>query len=231
MIKDKEWLIKRLENYVPAYERTVGGILDSVLAIAKQLDEPEMLSQEWIEKHKEYVRMDPHGWDTEQYAVVVGDLQNLLVPKQPFGNSEELPTVPQFVADWLEAYRDGWELYISIEEAINYERFDGRTKESDAQSEEMQHWLLNADNQELYARAWLDGFTVEEEQKYRVSSKMADTGGFWFLSKNNDGNIEIGTNEDYFEYGWDATKLTEQKIKDYDERYMAFAVPVEEIDG
>src|SRR5699024_4739810 len=71
-------------------------------------------------------------------------------------------------------------------------------------------------------------YKVEEEQKYFVSSR--ESVGFWFLSKNNDNEVVIGTNKDYYDRKWDSLKLTEEEIKDYDERYMAFAVKVEELE-
>ena len=65
---------------------------------------------------------------------------------------------------------------------------------------------------------------VEEEQKYYVLVRDEEYGGFWFLSKKNNGNISIGINRNYSEIDWDVLKLTEQEIKDYDERFWAFAV-------
>ena len=204
MIKDKEWLIKRLENYVPAYEITVGGILDAVLAIAKQLDEPEMLSQEWIEKHKEYVRMDPHGWDTEQYAVAVGDLQNLLVPKQ------ELPVIPQWVADNIESKkRVGTRLNVAMSEFPEF-RLE---RELDIDEHECN---------EIYARAWLDGYTVEKEPLYRARLKVI-TDEFiasYLRTQSSDAEdrlkaLEIGSkyiNEDYRHL----SEFTEDELKRLD---------------
>ena len=80
-----------------------------------------------------------------------------------------------------------------------------------------------------FVNAYLtDQYEVKEEPKFYVSSK--ETSGFWFLSKNNDGSVIIGTNKDYFDADWESLKLTEQEIKDYDERYWPFRVPVEELE-
>ena len=46
MKKDKEWLIKRVENYIPLNDKTVGRVVDNILDIIHQLDEPEVLSME-----------------------------------------------------------------------------------------------------------------------------------------------------------------------------------------
>lgn len=94
--------------------------------------------------------------------------------------------------------------------------------------EDVCKWIVS--NEEAFARAWLDGYTVEEEQKYYVSVRDEEYGGFWFLSKNNNGDISIGVSRDCSEVDWDRSKLTEQEIKDYDERYWAFAKRVEELE-
>ena len=74
MKKDKEWLVKRVENYIPLNDKTVGHVVDNILDIISQLDEPEVLSQEWIDEHSNGANRSRYVW--------VDDLQNLLVPKQ-----------------------------------------------------------------------------------------------------------------------------------------------------
>lgn len=65
--------------------------------------------------------------------------------------------VPQFVADWISRRRqEGYNLIWSI----SYENND--------MPDEMYEWLTStADNQELFARAWLDGYE-ELRQKYNM---------------------------------------------------------------
>ena len=40
-----------------------------------------------------------------------------------------------------------------------------------AKGTDVERWLIASDNQETFARAWLDGYTVEEEAKYKVKFK------------------------------------------------------------
>lgn len=64
--------------------------------------------------------------------------------------------VPQFVAEWIEEKRDmGWKLAKMLLQADLNEQY-GR-------------WVV--DNQDLFARAWLDGYEVEEEKRYLVKVK------------------------------------------------------------
>lgn len=125
-----------------------------------QLDEPEVLSQEWIDKHKYigYIGMNP-----DNPFVHVKDLQNLVVPKQ------ELPVIPKFVAEWIANTK------YSSEENLRYSLNNAPSK--------VNSWLWedNAEsNFDIYARAWLDGYTVEEEPLYYALVKghelIADEG-------------------------------------------------------
>ena len=95
MKKDKAWLIKRVENYIPLNDKTVGHVVDNILDIIHELDEPEVLSQEWIDEHK-VARISNLRKMTMSDVVPVDELQDLLVPKQ------ELPVIPKFVAKYLE---------------------------------------------------------------------------------------------------------------------------------
>ena len=67
--------------------------------------------------------------------------------------------VPQFVADWIEEKRDmGWKLTKMVLQANLNE----------------QNWRWVVDNQETFARAWLDGYEVEKEKRYLVKVKAAE---------------------------------------------------------
>ena len=64
--------------------------------------------------------------------------------------------VPQCVADWIEEKRDmGWKLTKMVLQANLNE----------------QYWRWVVDNQETFARAWLDGYEVDEEKRYLVKIK------------------------------------------------------------
>ena len=98
MKKDIEWVreqIKEERNLLndTRYEKEVDDLttgillgLKKALNIINQLDEPEVLSQEWIRNNQE--RKGVH------FFVNVTKLQNLLVPKQ------ELPIVPTWFDEW-----------------------------------------------------------------------------------------------------------------------------------
>ena len=77
-------------------------------------------------------------------------------------------TIPQFVAGWIDYFKkySGF-LYGSIAPYSYYghaitDDFVGDVKKTLG-------WIRN--NSETYARAWLDGYEVEEEERYRVRFK------------------------------------------------------------
>ena len=104
--------------------------------------------KELIEKYKSY----EGKWNAKTGELVrqifIEDLKQLDKP-QPV-------KVKQFVADWIENSKQEKR---NLRNALN----NG--------SEKMRLWLLDQENYDLFARAWLDGYEVEEEKRYLVSLK------------------------------------------------------------
>ena len=112
MKKDKKWLKAEIDNQAIIMDKGYIHRGDLMYLIDK-LDEPEVLSQEWIDKHAEY-------YEYLGYAVVPTDkLQNLLVPKQ------ELPVVPKYVDEWIIKHRDAYNLYQALRKLENNTLFWG----------------------------------------------------------------------------------------------------------
>lgn len=68
--------------------------------------------------------------------------------------------VPQFVADVIEGAR---EKSPELEDALHYTWGNG--------TKEFTEWYNKKSNRDLFARAWLDGYEVKEEKRYRVKMK------------------------------------------------------------
>ena len=81
-------------------------------------------------------------------------------------NRPQKVTVPQFVADWIEKCKVIKKFKASLAYALNSEVWS-----ENSLSDECIDWLYNANNQEIFARAWLDGYTIEKEPKYTVKFK------------------------------------------------------------
>ena len=96
--------------------------------------------------------------------------------------------VKQFVADWIEVCKE--HLTTSLYTAMN----PNFMKENN-QSFDLILWIKKASNQDLFARAWLDGYEVEEEKRYLVNMKGIDT-NFNFLNRHRNENYWIFSSKD-----------------------------------
>ena len=79
-------------------------------------------------------------------------------------NKPEKVKVPQFVADWIEVCKE--HLTTSLYTAMN----PNFMKENN-QSFDLILWIKKTSNQDLFARAWFDGYEAEKEKRYLVKVK------------------------------------------------------------
>lgn len=71
------------------------------------------------------------------------------------------PTVPQIVADYIKYTKDAeWDLQEAMDD-VAYE-----------DNKDLRKWFNN--NIELFARAWIDGYEVEEEKRYTVKMRTTN---------------------------------------------------------
>ena len=103
----------------------------------------------------------------EERKTIIGNYQGYAVwwkdVKEIFEQLDEPQPVkvPQFVADWIE--------YCKVKK-ITLAHALYRSEE--AENKNVFSWIVkDSDNQETFARAWLDGYEVEEEKRYIVSLK------------------------------------------------------------
>lgn len=117
-----------------------------------------MNKQELIKKYKELWKEHSHFHEPVPYTSMVElflkDLKQLDEP-QPV-------KVPQFVAGKIEYFKKtgDWDLFQAMDSLF------GRI--------ETREWLEYKNNQETFARAWLDGYEVEEEKRYFVKLTAAE---------------------------------------------------------
>ena len=132
---------------------------------------------------------------------------------------QALPVVPECVADYISELKEKGH---GIQFGLMSSTYDAAGEGN----EKAIHW--KDDNAEDFARAWLDGYTVEKPQLFyielpKIFGLSDSTSDSTFVSKAESGIIsEFTKGKDY------ALKLTEQEIKSIDERYWQFAVPVED---
>lgn len=110
-----------------------------------------MNKQELIEKYEklEGVCKDP-GAEIAR-LIFLEDLRELDEPQKV--------TVPQFVAD-----------YIDFKKTYDFHVYGAMRVIEDHHDKRVQEWFYEG-NIEIFARAWLDGYEIEEEKRYTVKIK------------------------------------------------------------
>ena len=198
MEKNIEWLKEEIEEDIkswgggnPDYFRGASDAYENVKDWLNQLDEPETLSEEWISENVEYAYFDmldgSGGLSSATAIIKPKKLQNLLVPKQEKVKIESV---------WAEDIEGAKASGMTLFEAMDWMAIDCDDEEK----------------QDLFARAWLDGYEVEEEQKYilsiNITDKASKTNYETFLNKR--GIFHSMENESFNseEFSW-----TEEEIK------------------
>lgn len=88
--------------------------------------------------------------------------------------------IPKFIADWIEYCKEhNFTLFGCLDPADGFESLAGETFKGDIRK--CIRWCRRESN--IFARAWLDGYEVEEEPKYIVKMKGLGT-NFSFLNLN-----------------------------------------------
>ena len=167
LINELAKYVKRYENATDDYSQGRYGAYKVSLKLAKRLNEQNIT--------------DEQAWDkvAEAYPESAQSLRNTL-DNAVFGKTGEhqKPVVPKFVAEWIEyAKKKGDSLAISFKPwnlyGVEYSKAD--------------RWI--EDNQETFARAWIDGYEVEKEPKYIVKigklylkEPLGDTSNFTILT-------------------------------------------------
>lgn len=82
------------------------------------------------------------------------------------------PAIPQFVADWIDVCKEN--LAIGLYTAMNPDFLKQWNK-----SDELICWIKKARNQDIFARAWVDGYEVEKEPRYTVRVKGINGSHQW----------------------------------------------------
>ena len=129
-----------------------------------ELKELRTNKQELISKYE--LIKNSYNFDTVATDSIISDLKRLDEP--------EKVKVPQFVDDVIEGAR---EHSPELEDALHYACSNG--------SQEFTEWYQKKSNRDLFARAWLDGYEVEEEKRYFVKVKATKH----YISKDGIGKI------------------------------------------
>nr|DAM98223.1 MAG TPA: Protein of unknown function (DUF1642) [Caudoviricetes sp.] len=104
--------------------------------------------------------------------------------------------VPQIVADWIEVCKEHLTHSLYTAMTPNFMKENG-------QSLDLILWIKKASNQDIFARAWLDGYEVEKEKRYTVVMKETKQPLYYNASEN----------KLFFSMGGLATQFTRQQLE------------------
>jgi len=194
---DKQKAKKAAKSKAIEFEMALGDKFEVITLevfnyLIDRLDEPQFS----LVSEEDYI---------QQIKELVKEVQELQKEVDEKGEPEKV-VVPDFVGEFIEECKEE-----NIDVFIAYNRariYDVKAKK----------WIMI--NPVKFARAWLDGWKVEEK-KYEVKDKN----DCFLLTKNSEGEVINAYSKVVYK---NKGQLTEQEIKDYDERFWAFAVPVEE---
>lgn len=223
---NKKELIEYCESLKGDLNKFINGInVDKIIATIEQLDEPQpiklkdiivRIKQLDIGTRKVWLNeiLNELGSDYGTLKYKAGYEQgkfegewvgNQLKDADKIRQELNKPVVPQFVADWIEKCKTVKAFAISLSFALH-----PRVWEVNGLSDETIEWLMAAENQDLFARAWLDGYTVEEEHKYNVKFKGI-SGELNYLNYNSE--IQKWYFASSSEIGMVRTKFTHEELE------------------
>jgi len=124
--------------------------------------------------------------------------------------------VKKFVAEWFEEHKNSlndslWDLTIQTNE---------NSQNKDKKLTAFEKWFIDFEYSYEYLIRMKNGYEVEKEPLYQIQFPGTSWGAY--LTKADNGDLVIFQNTD------SGSNFTESEIKSVDERYWAFAVPVEE---
>lgn len=107
--------------------------------------------------------------------------------------------IPQFVASWIEYCKF---THVNLQHALIVGDVYFYNYSNQKDFSKLKEFLETENNQATFARAWLDGYEVEEEKRYIVKIKNLDS----------DVRVLKKRNRWYFGGDWDDARDTELKI-------------------
>ena len=141
-----------------------------VIKLIEQLDEPQAIKLKDVIVRIKQLDIGTRKVWLDEFLNKLGSDYGLLKYKAGYEQGKlegamerEKVIVPQFVADWIEIAKKE----LSLREAML----------KDYVPHDVENWLMEMDqdgafiNQDLFDRAWLDGYEVEKEKRYLVKMK------------------------------------------------------------
>ena len=136
--------------------------LDNIIHRIKFMEED--LKQEWLSKILKELGSDFEFKKFQEGFKSGSWIGRQLINADKIRQELNKPVIPQFVADWIEVCKEHLTHSLYTAMTPNFMKENG-------QSLDLILWIKKASNQDIFARAWLDGYDVEKEKRYTVKIK------------------------------------------------------------
>ena len=191
---NKKELIERIECLKKIFGNKVKYIeIDAIIELVSKLDEPETGHADEAPRYVKNIlarlrELPLHDREVWLKAIMGEFEQDFSHAKWREGYEQgklegmverEKFIVPQMVAEWIKKCKTFKNFAVSLSFALQ-----PNVWEANGLSHECIEWLADAENQETFARAWLDGYDIQE-------TKYVVTDGNHLYFKNYQEDIEI----------------------------------------
>ena len=215
---NKQELIEEIKRSNEVFPKT------PVLYLIEQLDEPQPLKlKDIISRMKQLFPLSRSEWIDE---ILKEFGEELFLWKYKAGYEQgklegiverEKVTIPQFVADWIEYCKIK---KISLAHALY--------RSDEAENKSVYRWIVEClENQETFARAWLDGYEVEKEKEKRYEVILCNGQSLKTVYRQGDDYLDFEN-----VYG-DLENFTRKQLEDANFGWVfdCEGVEVEEVEG
>lgn len=116
-----------------------------------------------MNKQEAILRLKAESWEYDDNCFRTAHVIDLDVAQEIISqiHKPQKPVVPKFVAEWIETAR---KQHLSLRQAMDHYMMNA----------DVDKWFQYANNQDTFAKSWIDGYTVEQEKRYRI--KIANNG-------------------------------------------------------
>ena len=178
-------LIEKIEGLNKVYGEKFYVSFNDVLDLVKQLDEPETGHADEAPRYVKNIlarlrELPLHDREVWLKAIMGEFEQDFSHAKWREGYEQgkfegiverEKVKIPQFVAGWIEYCKF---THVDLQHALIVGDVDFYNYANQKDFSKLKEFLETENNQETFARAWLDGYEVEEEKLYFVKITAAE---------------------------------------------------------
>jgi hypothetical protein len=215
-------LIEKIGNLDKLYGEKFYVALDDVLDLVKQLDEPETGHADEAPRYVKNIlarlrELPLHDREVWLKAIMGEFEKDFSHAKWREGYEQgkfegvfgrEKVKIPQFVAGWIEYCKF---THVDLQHALIVGDVDFYNYANQTDFSKLKEFLETENNQATFARAWLDGYEIEEEKRYLVKVKGVSGYGRYLNKALSSNEYFFASNNEIKSY---RTKFTRKELEE-----------------